>query len=54
VAVNNVLKFVNQMQTLPAYITSQEGGEGFAEFASHILKYRHKVKSIEQIVNGER
>lgn len=54
VAVNNVLKFVNQMQTLPPYITSQEGGEGFAEFASHILKHRQKVKSIEQIVNGER
>jgi hypothetical protein len=44
VAVNNVLKFVDQMQTLPAYITSQEGGEGFAEFASHILKHRHKAQ----------
>jgi hypothetical protein len=43
VAVNNVLKFVDQMQTLPAYITSLEGGEGFAEFASHILKYRRKA-----------
>jgi hydroxymethylpyrimidine pyrophosphatase-like HAD family hydrolase len=44
VAVNNVLKFVDQMQTLPAYITAQEGGEGFAEFANHILKHRHKAK----------
>ena len=43
VAVKNVLKFVNQMQKLPAYITSAEGGEGFAEFAGHILKYRPKA-----------
>jgi len=43
VAVNNVLKFVDQMQTLPRYITSQEGGEGFAEFAGHILKYKLKA-----------
>ena len=37
VAVRNVMKFVDQMQTLPAFITSKEGGEGFAEFAHHIL-----------------
>jgi hypothetical protein len=43
VAVRNVLKFLDQMQTLPAYITSQEGGEGFAEFANHILKHRPKA-----------
>jgi hypothetical protein len=43
VAVKNVLKFVDQMQTLPAYITSLEGGEGFAEFAKHVLKHRHKA-----------
>jgi len=43
VAVKNVLKFVDQMQTLPAYITSLEGGEGFAEFAKEILKHRHKA-----------
>ncbi len=43
VAVKNVMKFADQMQTLPRYITSQEGGEGFAEFAEHILKYRHKA-----------
>jgi len=41
--VKNVLKFVDQIQTLPAHITSQEGGEGFAEFANHILKYRKKA-----------
>jgi hydroxymethylpyrimidine pyrophosphatase-like HAD family hydrolase len=43
VAVKNVLKFVNQMQTLPAYITSLEGGEGFAEFVGHILRDSRKV-----------
>jgi hypothetical protein len=43
VAVNNVLKFVDQMQTLPAYIISREGGEGFAEFVGHILRDRRKV-----------
>jgi len=43
VAVRNVEKFLDQMQTLPAYITSQEGGEGFAEFVSHVLQHRHKV-----------
>ena len=43
VAVKNVLKFADQMQTLPAYITALEGGEGFAEFANHILNYRHKA-----------
>jgi hypothetical protein len=40
VAVKNVLNFVDQMQALPAYITALEGGEGFAEFANHILEYR--------------
>jgi hypothetical protein len=45
VAVKNVLKFVDQMQTLPAYITSLEGGEGFAEFVGHILKHRQKKES---------
>jgi HAD superfamily hydrolase (TIGR01484 family) len=45
VAVNNVLKFVDQMQTLPAYITSLEGGEGFAEFVGHILKHRKKKET---------
>ena len=45
VAVRNVLTFVDQMQTLPAYITSAEGGEGFAEFAGHILKHRRKKET---------
>jgi HAD superfamily hydrolase (TIGR01484 family) len=43
VAVRNVERFLDQMQALPAYITPTEGGEGFAEFANHILKYRHKA-----------
>jgi len=43
VAVKNVLRFVDQMQTLPAYITSSEGGEGFAEFANQILRHKRKV-----------
>jgi HAD superfamily hydrolase (TIGR01484 family) len=44
VAVRNVERFLNQMQTLPAHITSSEGGEGFAEFANHILQHRVKAK----------
>ena len=40
VAVNNVLKFVDQMEKLPAYITSAEGGEGFAEFVDCLLLHR--------------
>ena len=44
VAVKNVLKFVDQMQKLPAYITSAEGGEGFAQFVGHILQHRQKVQ----------
>ena len=33
-------QFLDQMQTMPKYITSLEGGEGFAEFVTHILRYR--------------
>jgi HAD superfamily hydrolase (TIGR01484 family) len=40
VAVRNVEKFLEQMQTQPSYITSLEGGEGFAELAACILR-RH-------------
>ena len=42
VAVRNVERFLDQMQTLPAYITAAAGGEGFAEFAGHILRHRLK------------
>ena len=40
VAVRNVEKFVDQMQALPAYITSLEGGEGFAQFVDRLLLHR--------------
>lgn len=40
VAVRNVEKFLKQMKNRPAYITSHEGGEGFAELVRHILRYR--------------
>ena len=43
VAVRNVERFLDHMQALPAYITSLEGGEGFAEFANLILKCRRKA-----------
>ncbi|MEJ2430328.1 MAG: HAD-IIB family hydrolase [Deltaproteobacteria bacterium] len=42
VAVSNVEKFLDQMQTLPAYITSARGGEGFAEFANCLILHRKK------------
>ena len=41
VAVKNVEGFLDRMQLLPRYITSREGGEGFAEFATLVLRYRH-------------
>ena len=50
VAVNNVLKFVDQMHTLPAYITSQEGGEGFSELANYILKHRLEAQGTRRKV----
>ena len=40
VAVRNVMRFVNQMRILPAYITSLEGGEGFAEFANYLRQHQ--------------
>ena len=43
VAVSNVERFLDQMQTLPAYVTSAEGGEGFAEFANLILGYKRSA-----------
>ncbi|MBW1980246.1 MAG: HAD family phosphatase [Deltaproteobacteria bacterium] len=41
VAVQNVMRFIGQMQSLPTYLTSQKGGEGFAEFARHLLSRRN-------------
>jgi HAD superfamily hydrolase (TIGR01484 family) len=40
VAVRNVERFLDQMQALPAYITTAEGGEGFAEFADCLTLHR--------------
>jgi HAD superfamily hydrolase (TIGR01484 family) len=36
--VRNLLNFVDKMTHLPAYLASQEGGEGFAEIAETILQ----------------
>ena len=40
VGVKNVLRFAERMTHLPAFITSEEGGEGFAEITEHILMRR--------------
>ena len=36
-AVANILPFKESLQHLPAYVTTQEGAEGFAEAVEHIL-----------------
>ncbi len=36
-AVANILPFRHMLRHLPSYVTSGEGGEGFAEAAAHIL-----------------
>ena len=38
--VNNVLRFVERMRHLPAFVADGEGGEGFAEIADIILSLR--------------
>lgn len=38
--VNNVLRFVNRMEYLPAFVASKEGGDGFVEIVKTILQYR--------------
>jgi hypothetical protein len=38
--VNNVLRFVERMRHLPAFVADREGGEGFAEIADIILSLR--------------
>jgi len=40
VGVKNVLRFAENMRRLPPYITTGEGGEGFAELAHHLLTFR--------------
>lgn len=41
--VANVKKFANQMKTLPAYVSSSEGGQGFTEIAEQILSHRNST-----------
>ncbi|MBC7742856.1 MAG: HAD family phosphatase [Bdellovibrionaceae bacterium] len=38
--VANINKFVDQMKSLPTYVTPSKGGDGFAEVAACILKNR--------------
>jgi HAD superfamily hydrolase (TIGR01484 family) len=40
--VKNVLAFAERMHSLPAFVTEQEGGFGFAEIARTILEIRKK------------
>ena len=40
VGVANIKKFATQLQSKPAYVTDSEGGQGFSEFANHLLKKR--------------
>jgi HAD superfamily hydrolase (TIGR01484 family) len=40
VGVSNIIRFVDQMNHLPAFITKQKGGEGFAAMVSHLLLCR--------------
>ena len=38
--VKNILDFADRMRHLPAFIATQDGGEGFAEIVETILKRR--------------
>lgn len=38
--VNNVLRFAERMQHLPAFVADREGGEGFAEIIEKVLSLR--------------
>ncbi|MHC1744315.1 MAG: HAD-IIB family hydrolase [Syntrophobacteraceae bacterium] len=40
VGVNNILRFVDRMRHVPAFVTDGEGGEGFAEIVDTILSLR--------------
>ncbi len=39
-AVANILPFVEKIRALPAFVTEQEGGKGFAQAIEHILSNR--------------
>jgi HAD superfamily hydrolase (TIGR01484 family) len=45
IGVANVNEMAHRMDTLPAYICEQKGGEGFAEAVAHILRHRPEEKS---------
>ena len=38
--VNNVLRFIERLRHLPAFVAGREGGEGFAEIAETVLALR--------------
>ncbi|MBW2057008.1 MAG: HAD-IIB family hydrolase [Deltaproteobacteria bacterium] len=38
--VENVLRFADRMENLPAFVAGQEGGEGFAEIVEVIIRHR--------------
>jgi 3-deoxy-D-manno-octulosonate 8-phosphate phosphatase KdsC-like HAD superfamily phosphatase len=40
IGVANVRQWTHRMDALPAYVTSAEGGEGFAEFITLLLERR--------------
>lgn len=40
IGVANVKEMAHRMETLPAYLCENRGGEGFAEAVSHILRHR--------------
>jgi hypothetical protein len=42
VGVANIRNFSSKMKSLPGYITSKSGGQGFAEMANKILENRSK------------
>lgn len=39
VGVRNILKFTAAIQFPPRYLTEHEGGQGFAQFAAHLLRH---------------
>jgi HAD superfamily hydrolase (TIGR01484 family) len=41
--VKNILSFADRMTHLPAFVTENEGGEGFAEIVENVVRYREKM-----------
>lgn len=46
-AVANIKKFASRLKHLPAYLAKKDGGEGFTEIATAIIKSR-KTKSVQR------